>query len=651
MIDKDQIKKSIKQGLRHLIRGKRLTATEWADEHFYMSSESSYIEGKWTTVPNQVAILNAMGNDKIKEVNWIKSARVGYTKLICAVIGYFIEHKKRNVAAWQPDDGARDKFSKKHIDNMIRDVKPLRKLFPWFGTKHKNNTMEGKSFANRKELHLLGGKAAKNFREISVDVVITDEISKFDRDIEGEGSPVLLADKRTEGSAFRKSIRGSSPAILGECLITEVSQEAEHHFKRHIPCPCCGTFQTLKFGTPKSPYGLKWGKNLPENKNHESVMYQCESCHDYFSYSQFIKADHMGYWESDEGLLTYDSYTFYDSDDMRVMKTPENVSFHLWTIYSHFSHWKSIVKEWNRVKKNPNRLKTFVNTTLGEAFEDDADSKVDENVLYARREKYAAQVPANAYYLTAGYDMQDNRVEGAIYAWGENFEKFLVDSFIVFGNPKQLELWDQLELITRRKYQHETGVLLPISRICFDSGGHHTDEVHKFSRRMGVEWVLPCKGSSTHNQPVATMPKVKDRSRGTYLVSVGTDTAKDEIFSSFNIELEDDVDMTQPLPGWTHFPKNDLICNKLWFEQLCAETKGFKLVGRKRVRVWKVRYEGIRNEALDNTVYATAAFYCSLQYFGLNIEQLKQSFVNIRENKPNLKPKKKSKAGMVTGGV
>ena len=645
------LKKALQKGLSSFHREARLTAVEYADKYFYMSPESSYIEGVWETCPNQIAILNAMGNDEIREVNWLKSARTGYTKLICAVICFFIDHKKRNIGVWQPDDGARDSFSKKHIDPMLRDVRPMRAIFPWFDKKHKNNNMDSKAFLNRKELFLLGGKAAKNYREKSLDVVIGDEVSKFDNDIEGEGSPLMLMDKRTEGSVFRKAIRGSSPATLPECQISEAAQLSDHHFKRHIPCPCCGGFQVLKFGTPKSPYGLKFGDNLPEQYMAEMAVYQCEHCHDYFTYSDYLKMDFMGYWVSEEGLVTYDGINFYDEYDGSDAYTPESVSFHLWTAYSHFSHWKNIVLDWNKIKGNINRLKTFVNTTLGEAFEEDVEAKIESEVLFDRREVYKAQVPANAYYITAGFDMQDNRVEGAMYAHGLHGEMFLFDSFIVYGNPEEQALWDQLELVCRRQYRHEYNVMLPISRVCFDSGGHHTDKVHAFSRRMGVEWVLPCKGSSTYNQPIATMPKKKDGSRGTYLVMVGTDNAKDEIFSSLLIKLEDGHNLRNPTAGWIHFPHSDRICDQKWFEQLCSEQKKFKMVGKRRVRAYFPKYEGIRNEALDNTVYAKAAFYCSLQYFGLDLEQLKQSFdVLATTSKP--KPKKKqSKAGMVTGGI
>jgi phage terminase large subunit GpA-like protein len=235
-----------------------------------------------------------------------------------------------------------------------------------------------------------------------------------------------------------------------------------------------------------------------------------------------------------------------------------------------------------------------------------------------------------------------------MWAFGMDGEKFLIDTFAVYGNPEEKQIWNDLEKVTRRKYVHATGNILPISKVCFDSGGHHADRVHAFSRRMGNEWVLVCRGSSQYNQPIATMKKTKDVSRKTYMVMIGTDNAKDELFGSLNIRLDPDVPKGLPVPGYTHFPANDIICNKAWFEQLCNEHKIWKTVNRKRVRVYTTKYEGARNEALDCTVYATAAFYCSLQYFGLNMQQLKDSFDNMGRSR---KPKKKNKAGTVSGGL
>ena len=142
--------------------------------------------------------------------NWL----FGYTKMLVANKGYKIQHKNRNVLSWCPTDKAADTMMKRHVETMIRDVPVVRALAPWIGRKHRDNTLDEKRFDNGKMLWCLGGKAAQNYREKSADEVIYDELSKFDPDIEGEGAPTTLGDKRLEGATFPKSIRGSTPGTI-----------------------------------------------------------------------------------------------------------------------------------------------------------------------------------------------------------------------------------------------------------------------------------------------------------------------------------------------------------------------------------------------------------------------------------------------------
>ncbi len=147
------LKRAWVKALNSTLRKKEpLTAVEWADQNYYLSPESAYVEGDWETVPFQVAPLNSMGNDDIRAVNLVKSARVGYTKMILAAIAYFIEHKKRNGMLFQPTDDARDGFSKQHVNPMIRDVRVMRDMFPHLDKKSKFNTMDYKLFTNSRQL-------------------------------------------------------------------------------------------------------------------------------------------------------------------------------------------------------------------------------------------------------------------------------------------------------------------------------------------------------------------------------------------------------------------------------------------------------------------------------------------------------------------
>ncbi|EGS3356099.1 phage terminase large subunit family protein, partial [Salmonella enterica subsp. enterica serovar Sandiego] len=139
---------AIRRGLQPLIRPLPMTAVEWADEYYYLPKESSYGSGEWETLPFQVAIMNTMGNDRIRTVNLIKSARVGYTKMLLGVVGYFIEHKSRNNLLFQPTDSAAEDFMKSHVEATIRDVPCLKDLAPWLGRKHRDNTLTLKRFSS-----------------------------------------------------------------------------------------------------------------------------------------------------------------------------------------------------------------------------------------------------------------------------------------------------------------------------------------------------------------------------------------------------------------------------------------------------------------------------------------------------------------------
>ncbi|MGK6943852.1 phage terminase large subunit family protein [Pseudomonas aeruginosa] len=153
-----------------------------------------------------IAIPNAMGNDRIRVVNFVKSARIGYTKLLLANIGYKIQHKRRNVMMWSPTDPDAEDISKSHVNGLIRDVPG-----------HAGTGALVRSEAQRQHLGQQGVReppqplipiAYRNYREKSPDEVIYDELSKFDADVEGEGSPTFLGDKRLDGAVYPKSIRG-----------------------------------------------------------------------------------------------------------------------------------------------------------------------------------------------------------------------------------------------------------------------------------------------------------------------------------------------------------------------------------------------------------------------------------------------------------
>ena len=86
---------TVSRALRVLRVPVPLRLSEWAERHFYLSTESSYIEGRWICWPFQRGIMDMMGHDEVKRVTVRKSARVGYTKMLLAYLAYLAEHKRR----------------------------------------------------------------------------------------------------------------------------------------------------------------------------------------------------------------------------------------------------------------------------------------------------------------------------------------------------------------------------------------------------------------------------------------------------------------------------------------------------------------------------------------------------------------------------
>lgn len=610
--------KAVRLGLQGMYKEPPLTAVEWADKHFYMSSESSYNEGKWTTDPFQVAILNAMGNDLIAVVNFVKSARIGYTKLLLANIGYKVQHKRRNVMMWSPTDPDAEDISKSHVNGLIRDVPVVRELAPWFGRKHSDNTLDQKVFANRKTLWVRGGKASRNYREKSADEVIYDELSNFDADVEGEGDPVTLGDKRLDGAVYPKSIRGSTPKKAGTCQVSKAASESPIRLRFHIECPHCRGEQTLKFGGKDCDYGLKWEKDsLGEPVK---AWYLCEHCKACFFHPDMVEASRTGRWICEvTGIWTRDSMDWFDAEGEPI-RTPRSIAFYCWAIYSTWSTWLKIATEFLKIKGDREKLITFTNTTLGEVWEETQD-KVEWDALYGRREVWAAQVPQRAVLLTGGIDTQDDRYEGRVWAWGPGEEVWLVHRFILMGDPASEELRRKVGIELQRQFARADGLLMKVDRWAWDSGGHYTDEVYGESRKHGVLWVIPTKGANVYGKPIASMPRTKNAKSKVYLTEIGTDNAKELIYSRLKLALDTAKSQAgEAQPGVIHLPANDDVCDESEVRQLTAEVKVPKVTGGKRVLRWD--NQGRRNEALDCFVGALAALRISQQRFGLDLDLL-----------------------------
>ncbi|HFP0663352.1 TPA: terminase gpA endonuclease subunit, partial [Escherichia coli] len=175
-----------------------------------------------------------------------------------------------------------------------------------------------------------------------------------------------------------------------------------------------------------------------------------------------------------------------------------HAGFHIWTGYSPHSNasWPNLVAEWLRVKDDPLMRQTFINTTLGEPYEDAGEFAMSEQRLIARVEVWGAEVPHGVLLLTAGVDTQDDRFEITVLGWGMNEECWVIAHDVIFGDLETEEPWERLDAYLKQVWRRADGFGLTVSAVCHDSGGHHTNKVYEFSKARIGRRIWATKGES-----------------------------------------------------------------------------------------------------------------------------------------------------------
>lgn len=603
------IKAAVRMGLDSLRAEPPQRLGDWARDHFKLAGESSHQKGAWEAWAFQVGILDFMSDDRIEELAVRKAKRVGYTKMVTAFVAYNIAHRRRKQALWQPTDDDRDSYVKSEIDPLLDPltgvpaINKARKLGR--GTEE---TIKFKPFRDS-VLHLLGGKAARAYRRITVAVAILDEWSAFDQQIEKSGDPGGLAKGRLEGAPYPKFVGGSTPRLKGLCHVERACDNAEGMVRFHIDCPHCGVEHPLLWGGKNLAHGMKWTRGKPETVHHV-----CPHCH-----AAITQADYLpggvplpGAWVCDRTGKRYGPDRIWRDSKGMPCNPPRTLGVHVWTAYSPQRAWSDIVVEFENALKaleagEVGPMQLFVNETLGETWEL-AGERTDEHALQARAEPYKlCTVPKGGLYLTAGVDVQRNRWEITVYAWGRGMESWVVDVAVIEGNPAVDEEWDAVTHHLQRRYTQDWhGGTLGISATSIDSSDQ-TQAVYSWVAK--AQHILPnlraIKGDGNEATNILGPSSAQDINwrgkkvpNGIKLWRVGVDAAKDLLLGQLAI--------TKPGPGFVHF--SDELPRE-FYEQLTAEQRVLaKINGREAYRWIKRRP---RNEQLDNRNYALHAAMAS----------------------------------------
>lgn len=554
----------------------KLTVSQWADQHRKLSSESSPEPGNWHTslAPYQREIMDAASDRQIETVVVMSSAQVGKTEVINNVVGYHIHQDPAPMMVVQPTEKLAETWSTDRLAPMLRDSAVFKGLVKEPRSRDSGNKILYKKFPGG-QIVMAGSNAPSSLASRPVRIVLCDEVDRYPASAGTEGDPVNLARKRATNFWNRKIILTSTPTIKGLSRIEAAYLQSDQR-RYYVPCPQCGEYQTLKWAR------VEWPKGEPLK-----AVYVCEE-------SGCIIHDHDKPWMLKEGTWIAEA------------EFTDTAGFHLSELYSPWVTWGRMAAEFLKAKLLPETLKTWINTALGETWEE-AGEGVDHDSLLNRKENWGEKTPDDVLVITAGVDVQDDRLEIELVGWGIGEESWSLDYIVLHGDPAGTELWNDLDDVLGAWLLHESGIKLHVACTCIDSGGHHTQAVYAYCKKRQIKRIFAVKGSSIPGKALLSRPSISNRMR-VKLFSIGTDTAKEMIYSRLKI--------TEPGRGYCHFPAER---DAEYFKQLTAEkivthySKGFP------VRKWE-KQSGQRNEALDVRVYALAALYI----LGANLDRLAQ---------------------------
>jgi len=542
----------------------RLSVAEWADQKRMLDSQSSAEPGRWLTsrAEYQRGVMDACSDPAVREVVFMCAAQLGKSECLNNTIGYYMDYDPCPILLMQPTLDLAMAYSKDRITaGLLKSTPSLRDKVKDSKVKDSGNTHLHKVFPGG-ALSLVGSNSPSSLASRPIRVVLCDEVDRYNVSAGEEGDPISLAKRRTATFWNRKIILVSTPTSKGASRIETAYEESDQR-RYFVPCHDCGSEQTLK-----------WSQVQWDDGDHRSARYICEHCGSIWTDSDRNRAVSRGRWLAARPFIGV-------------------AGFHLNALYSPWAVLADAVEEFLAARKDPMRLKTFVNTFLGETWEEQGD-QVDDYSISKRKESYPA-MPEEVVLLTAGVDVQDDRLEVEIVGWGAGEESWQIDYHIIYGDPSAPRLWAQLDEILLKTYDHPTGEDMIIRATCVDSGGHHTRAVYNYAKTRAGHRVFAIKGVGGEGKPIIGRASRNNVGK-VPLYAVGVDTAKELHYSRLRIE--------EPGPGYCHFQaKRD----DEYFRQLTAEKMVTTYHKGYPKRAWvKTR---TRNEALDVRVYAIAAFH------------------------------------------
>ncbi|WP_180899211.1 phage terminase large subunit family protein [Martelella soudanensis] len=546
-----------KNALAALMPPPKRRLSDWIEETIMLPDDVSSLPGSVRLWPFQRDIADAIGDPLIERVTLVKPVRVGFTTLLTGALAGYIANDPSPILCLLPTEAD-------CRDYMVSDIEPIFTASPEItgllargGSDGDRNTLLSRRFPGG-SLKVVAAKAPRNLRRHNVRVLLCDEVDGMENG--AEGSPILLAERRTLSFADRKIVIGSTPVYANTSHVLRSYEQSDKRIFE-VPCPECGEFHEIQWKD------IQWPEGEPER-----AAYHCPLCGCEIEERWKPQMVAGGRWRATQPEIA------------------DHAGFRLNALVSLLANasWAKLAKEFLAAKDDPAMLQVFTNTILAEGW-NEAGEELDESDLYSRREAFGLEsVPQEALALTAGVDVQRDRLEISFLGWTEPGECLVLGHRVIWGSPHDEETWAELESLLSTRWPHALGGRMGLDAAVVDSGdGETMERVYAFCFPRYRRKIVAGKGVAGNRQWIERS-KTK---RGGNLFLVGVDGLKAHIVARLargrTIRFADDL---QPV----------------WFEQLASERLVVRYSRGQPSRRFE-RIPGRAAEALDCVVYGVAA--------------------------------------------
>ncbi|WP_027715835.1 phage terminase large subunit family protein [Desulfuromonas sp. TF] len=527
--------------------------------------------GLWRpeTVPYAPEVLDTIGEKSVERVVMCWTPQTAKTDIANGFLGYVTDYAPGPALVVMPDKNLCKRVSKNRLLSMLENSPRLAELIT-------DNPDDKQTY----EVHLKNGadwylswaSSPAMLSMISIRYLFRDEIDKWAEQCGKETDPLKLSFVRTNVYRGKRKIVDSSTPTLTTGPIWLALNACSEIRDYWVACPLCGGWQKMTFDRIKWPAEEKDPEAI---KDGNLAWYECADCGEAWDDHRRDQAVRAGSWVA-----------------RKKAKNPKSVGFHLPAWYSPFvslSECAAAYVEARPVREGKivNRLAwiNFLNQYAAEAYKEEEGEVPEWEKIQARAENYGPAVPMRAGVLTAFADVQDDRLEVEVVAWGRGEEAWSIDRHIIPGVPVLPSVWQELDRYLRREWRHESGAKMRIASAGVDTGGHYTKQAYAFVKKRYHRRIYGTKGSSVPGKGIVGRP-TKSNLGKIPLFIVGTETAKETIFSRLNLDQGEE--------GFIHFPQK---YDEEYYKQLISEKPSVKHYRGRPVRVFVQTRE--RNETLD----------------------------------------------------